>query len=112
MVDLKFAFQDKDLLWIYCWSDTLGEMKPVVHVYPKKFFEEMGEIELCGRKYPTPNPIVEYLEYHYGEEWRLFKKNISQADETDLSWDSIHSPPCSMSVEALAELRGSNEKQG
>lgn len=105
LLDLKFAFQDENLLWVYCWASTLGDEEPTVHAYPRRFFEKMDEIELLGRKYPTPSPIVEYLEYHYGKEWQLFKKDISQADETDLTWDSLKSPPCAMSLKQLVERR-------
>ncbi len=104
MLDLKFAFQDESLLWIYCWEQPHEAAEPRVHAYPRKFFDKLGEIELGGRKYPAPHPIEEYLEYHYGE-WREFKKESSQADETDLSWDYMYHPLCAMSLEELAEKR-------
>ena len=104
MLDLKFAYQDKNLLWIYCYTQPYAIDEPRVHCYPRKFFEHMGEIDLLGRKYPTPTPIEGYLEHHYGE-WREFKKRPEQADETDLSWDYMYSPPCAMSLEELAQKR-------
>lgn len=104
LLDLKFAFRDDNWLWIYCWSKPYGIEPPRVHCYPVKFFENLTEIELLGRKYPAPSPIEEYLGYHYGN-WREFKKRPEQADETDLQWDYMFNPPCAMSLEELAQAR-------
>ena len=104
LLDLKFAFQDKNLIWIYIWQSAGCEEEPVVHAYPRRFFEKMGEIDLLGRKYPTPTPIEKYLEYHYGE-WQEFKKRPEQAEETDLIWDYLKHPPCALTVKELAQKR-------
>jgi len=105
MLDLKFCFQDKHLLWMYCWQSATGEEEPRVHCYPRKFFRHMGEIELLGKKYPTPSQIEEYIEQHYGKDWKEFKDKIEKAEETDLTWDYMKDPPCSMSVEELIQKR-------
>lgn len=105
MLDLKFAFRDKQYQWIYCWEEPYSIKAPRVHVYPRKFFRHMGEIELYGRKYPCPEPIEEYLAHHYGD-WRAFKVRPEQAEETDLTWDYMHSPPCAKSLAELKEMRG------
>ena len=104
MLDLKFAFQDENLLWVYCWEQPHEKYPPRVHVYPRSFFDKLGEIELGGRKYPTPSPIEGYLEHHYGE-WEKFKKGSDAANMTDLKWDAMYHPPCAMSLEELAEKR-------
>lgn len=105
MLDLKFAYRDKRWLWTYCWEAPYSIREPMVHIYPRKFFERLGEIDLYGRKYPCPSPIEEYLEHHYGQDWREFKKRPEQADETDLTWDYMHSPPCSKSITELSKMR-------
>ena len=104
MLDLKFAFKDKKWLWIYCWAGTYDYTPPRVHCYPLKFFKNIGKIKLYDRKYPTPTPVEGYLEYHY-KDWREFKKRPEQAEETDLIWDYMHSPPCALSLEELAQVR-------
>ena len=105
MLDLKFAFKDQNLLWIYCWNQPYSIEAPRVHAYPVKFFKVLSSIELAGRKYPCPDPVEGYIEYHYGKDWKEFKKRPEQADETDLSWDFMYSPPCAMSLEELAKKR-------
>jgi len=105
ILDLKFAYEDQNLLWVYCWATPGGEGTPRVHVYPHRFFQHLTAIKLLGRKYPAPSPILEYIEAHYGKDWREFKVSIEQADETDLSWDHMHSPPAAMSLEELAQKR-------
>jgi hypothetical protein len=105
MLDLKFAFEGDGLLWVYAWPEAFSPAEPRVHWYPKRFFEPLGEIELLGRKYPCPAPIEEYLEHHYGPEWKLFKKRPEQAEESDLTWDFLKGPPCSMDVKSFMEKR-------
>ena len=105
MLDLKFAFQDDSLLWIYCWRSASGVEKPRVHCYPRKFFRHMTDIEFKGRKYPAPAPIEDYIKAHYGEDWRKFKASVEQAEDTDLSWDYMFNPPSAMSLEELEECR-------
>jgi len=107
MLDLKFAYQDKNWLWIYCYEQPFDVNEPRVHCYPRKFFNKMTTIEVYGRKYPAPAPIEKYLEYHYGE-WREFKKSAYQAGDTDLGWDYLHGPPCALSLKELAEKRNGN----
>lgn len=36
---------------------------------PKKFFDQLREIKINGKKYLTPSPIEDYLEFTYGR-WR------------------------------------------
>ena len=105
MLDLKFAFQDDKFLWVYVWPQAFSPEEPRVHVYPRKFFRHMTEIDILGTKYPCPSPIEEYIVHHYGQDWREFKVRPSQAQETDLTWDYMKSPPCSMSVTELMKLR-------
>ena len=105
MLDLKFAFEDGNLLWVYCWPQPASLDTPRVHCYPIRFFENLGVMNFLGREYPVPMPVEEYLEFHYGPQWREFKKRPEQAEETDLSWDYMMSPPCAMSLEQLAAKR-------
>jgi hypothetical protein len=107
MLDLKFAFQDANLVWIYCWTQPYSIEPPRVHCYPRKYFRHMETIELLGRQYPCPSPVEGYIVEHYGNDWREFKKREEQAEETDLSWDYMKSPPCAMSLEELEAKRKS-----
>lgn len=104
MLDLKFCYSGKGMLWSYHWIEIKGTSEPVIHVYPLELFEELDEIELYGRKYPTPKPILKYIELHYGDEWQKFKTRIEDAGETDLTWDRMYSPPCSKSFSKFQEL--------
>ncbi len=105
MLDLKFAYWDDNYLWMYCWRQPFAIDEPRVHCYPRKFFEKLTSIELRGRKYPAPSPIRKYIAHHYGEDWQEFKKRPEQAEDTDLAWDYMKDPPCSMSIKELALLR-------
>ena len=40
-------------------------------VHPKRMFDNMGEVELFGRKFLVPSPIEEYLSREYGPSWRV-----------------------------------------
>jgi len=105
MLDLKFAYTDGNLVWVYCWPQPACIDPPRVHAYPARLFKEIGEVEYRGRKYPTPTPVIEYLEYHYGPDWQDFKVRAEDAEQTDLGWDYMKSPPCSMDVMELVQLR-------
>jgi len=58
----------------YYW--TVGVRKPVLKSVPKKFYDELGEIEFEGRKYSVPRNYEDYLEYFYGD-WRTTKKDYN-----------------------------------
>ncbi len=64
MLDIfvKFPFGDE-----YQW--TVSVKKPVLKGVPKRFYDEIGELEYKGRKYSVPEDYEGYLEYHYGD-WR------------------------------------------
>lgn len=103
MLDLKLCYRDSEHVWHYCWQKP--SPIPVVYVYPRKFFNNLGLIELLGRRYPCPQPVEEYLLYHYGEDWRLFKVRPEDAKETDLTWDYMRDSPCSMTLDKFNELK-------
>lgn len=104
-LDLKFAYKDENLLWVYCWNQPASVEEPRVHAYPIKFFEKMGTIKYKGRVYPCPTPVEEYLTWHYGKQWKEFKTGEGAADMTDMKWDCMYDPPCSMSVQELIDKR-------
>jgi len=106
MVDLKMSFQDDKHCWYYCWREP--DPTTMLHVFPRKFFDTLTTIELHGREYPCPNPIGEYIEYHYGPEWQKFKVRIEEANETDMTWDYMHDPPCSMTLGDFYALQQEN----
>jgi hypothetical protein len=37
---------------------------------PSHFFDKPGTIKYKGKKYLTPSPIKEYMEYMYGDDWK------------------------------------------
>jgi len=104
-LDLKFAYKDDNLLWVYCWEQPACVDEPRVHAYPIRFFRKMGTVKFKGRAYPCPTPVEEYLEWHYGKEWKEFKTGNGAADMTDLKWNHMMSPPCSMSPSELMAKR-------
>lgn len=104
LLDLKFCYQDDKDLWYFCFKEP--DPVPMLHVYPRKFFEELGEIELLGRKYPCPQPVESYLIHHYGTGWKQFKVRPEEAEETDLTWDYMHSSPCSFTLDEFADKKG------
>ena len=104
MLDFKLCYRDSEHVWYCCWQ-RLAPL-PVLHVYPRKFFNKLGLIELLGRRYPCPQPVEEYLIHNYGEEWKLFKVRVEEAEETDLTWDYMKDPPCSMTLIDFNKLKG------
>ncbi|MEJ2546145.1 MAG: LicD family protein, partial [Calditrichaceae bacterium] len=51
----------------YYW--TVSEERPVLKSVPKRFYDEITQIEFNGRKYWVPKDYEDYLECHYGD-WR------------------------------------------
>jgi len=109
LLDFKFCHIKDNLLWYYCWADPYPQ--PLFHVFPTRFFEKLGKIELLGREYPCPQPIEEYIIRHYGPDWRKFKVRASEANVTDLSWDYMHDSPACMTQGQLDRMLGNNELQ-
>jgi len=104
-LDLKFAYKDDNLLWVYCWEQPSSVDEPRVHAYPIRFFKKMGTVKYKGRVYPCPSPVEEYLTWHYGKQWKEFKTGEGAADMTDMTWDHMYGPPCSMSPSELMAKR-------
>jgi len=104
LLDFKFCHYDEESVWYYCFDG-----KPtitVAHLFDRRFFETLGSIDLLGREYPCPAPVEEYIEAHYGPEWRLFKVRASEADETDLTWDYMKDPPAMLTEKGFEALKG------
>lgn len=51
----------------YCW--TVGVHKPVLKSVPRRFYEELGELDFKGKCYSVPQDYRGYLTEHYGD-WR------------------------------------------
>ena len=105
LLDLKFCERDSEHLWYYCWREP--DPTPCIHLYPVKFWDSLTTIKLYGRDYPCPSPIKDYIEFHYGKDWREFKVRVEDADETDLSWDYMKDPPCAYSLSDFIALKSS-----
>ena len=103
MLDFKFCYEDEQSVYYYCWGEATKS--PILHVYPKHFFE-LGMIELNGKEYPCPQPIEAYIIHHYGHEWRKFKARAKDAGKTDLTWDYMKDPPCMMTLEEFEQMKG------
>jgi len=104
-LDLKFCGMDDKDVWYYCWKEP--DPIPIIHLYPRRFFENMTTINLLGRDYSCPSPIEEYIEYHYGKDWREFKVRAEDAEETDMTWDYMKDPPCMLTLEEFIALKSS-----
>ncbi len=102
-LDLKFCDRDGKDVWYFCWHEP--DPTPAIHLYPQRFFDNMGRITLLGREYSCPSPIEEYIEYHYGKDWRQFKVSAEDAEETDMTWDYMKDPPCSLSLPEFIALK-------
>lgn len=106
LVDLKLCPENELYTWYYAWREP--EPTVILHVFPKKFFETLGKINLLGREYPCPIPVEEYIEHHYGGDWRKFKVRAEEANETDISWDYMKDPPCAMTMGQFFALQHEN----
>ncbi len=53
----------------YYWS--VGIKNAVLKSCPKKYYDEVKEMEFNGKKYLVPKDEIGYLEYHYGKDWRI-----------------------------------------
>jgi hypothetical protein len=43
-------------------------------IVPKHFFEKLEATRFCGMTFNIPSDVEDYLEYHYGENWKTPKK--------------------------------------
>lgn len=114
MLDLKFVERNDKWVWYYVWdkmpgSSILEDSDVVAHVFPRKFFEQFSWKKLKNNRYFVPNPVEEYLTYHYGDSWRDFKAKPENVDETDFTWDAQHTPPCSKTLDELKEITARRE---
>ncbi|MCK9599922.1 MAG: hypothetical protein M0R06_12835 [Sphaerochaeta sp.] len=94
-LDFKFVYFDDSEAWYFCF----GETGTVIHAFKRTFFDQLETIGLFGRQYPCPSPVQEYIEAHYGPDWRKFKVRASEAEWTDLSWDYMKDPPAAHTFE-------------
>ncbi len=116
MLDLKFCESNKEYLWQYVWDSSPGssideKSEVVAHVFPIEFFRKFEKVKLGSHEYQSPSPVIDYLTYHYGEQWKEFKSKPEDVDETDMTWDAQHTPPCSKSLKELAELTAVTPKE-
>ena len=106
VVDFKFCQENDKYVWSYAWREP--EPSPILHVFPKEFFEKLGNINLYGKEYPCPIPVEDYILHHYGPDWRMFKVRAEEAEETDVSWDYMKDPPCAMTQGQFFALQRTN----
>ena len=59
-----FWFEKIDKEWIY--NNTLR--------YPAYFFDELDEVNFLNTKFKVPKNPKKFLEYTYGKDWRIEKK--------------------------------------
>jgi len=60
---IKYKFDDQ-----YWW--TVDERRPVLKKCPAEFYDRRARIEFDGSWFWVPEKHVEYLEYHYGKDWK------------------------------------------
>ncbi len=104
LLDFKFCHRDDKHVWYYCFTPSAV----ITHLYDRKYIDNIETIDLLGRAYPCPGPVEEYIETHYGPEWRLFKVRAEDAGETDLTWDFAKDPPICYTQEEFMALKGKN----
>lgn len=102
LLDFKFCHRDDKHIWYTCFGDSSF----VIHLYDRKFIDNLEKIELFGREYHCPGPVEEYIETHYGPDWRDFKVRASEAHWTDMIWDFMKDPPICYTPEQFMELKG------
>jgi phosphorylcholine metabolism protein LicD len=66
-VELDFLHTRGDKVW---YSACLAGDITITKVYPNRMWDNLQYIEAYGVKCPVLNPIEEYLEMLYGEDWR------------------------------------------
>jgi len=44
---------------------------------PAHYFRNYDEIEFYGMKFKTPAPLIDYIIFRYGKDWRVPKRNWS-----------------------------------
>jgi len=74
-IDIAF-FWDCNDKWILPISEW-----PKVMVFKKEYYTNLVDIEIKGVKFKMPEKIEEYLELHYGKDWR---RPFEEGEEYDL----------------------------
>jgi hypothetical protein len=110
MIDLKFCEHNDDWLWYHVWDHVPGSSifenaEVCAHVFPMSFFKEFEKVKLLDNEYPAPKPAIEYLGYHYGDNWREFKTKSDDIEMTDFKWDAQHMPPCAKTLDELEKIK-------
>jgi len=52
--------------------------------YDKKYFDTLDEIKVFGRKFKVPHNVEEWLDYHYGKDWKNPKQKFTPG------WGKVH----------------------
>ncbi|PIE78970.1 MAG: hypothetical protein CSA15_05075, partial [Candidatus Delongbacteria bacterium] len=52
----------------YYWS--VGINKAILKSCPKRYYDEVKNMEFEGKSYLVPKDEIGYLEYHYGKDWQ------------------------------------------
>lgn len=95
--DFEVARSEKFLLSIirkneyidfYFFKRSLLGRRSGGYFVPRKYFSSNRDIEFFGRRFPTLNKPLDYLEYTYGEDWRIPRKN-SHAEARPILWKMI-----------------------
>lgn len=60
-----------DLVWLV-WRRSGVKFFSVV--IPKHHFEKLGTIRFYGMRFNIPSDVEDYLKYHYGEDWKIPKR--------------------------------------
>ena len=63
---------------LYPWFEEAGLLKmrwpnatPERWAFPRRYLDGLGRVELCGRRFPAPSPVDEFLaNYRYGPDYR------------------------------------------
>jgi phosphorylcholine metabolism protein LicD len=70
---LMDIFVKYDIEGAYQW--VISTQNPVLKKAPKHFYDQKKVHEFMGTHYLIPADYEDYLEYHYGKDWRIPKKD-------------------------------------
>jgi len=74
-IDIQFFWNCDDK-----WISPISEW-PKVMVFKEEYYNNLVDIEIKGVKFKMPEKIEEYLELHYGKDWR---RPFEEGEDYDL----------------------------
>lgn len=67
--------RNNEYIDFYFFKKTLFGRRCLDYFVPKSFFKRKAKIKFFNKYFPTLNNVHEYLEFQYGKDWKVPKKN-------------------------------------